>query len=170
MNLPLFRYTARSHLVVGLIFLAIMIMYLSIIISMYDPENIQNMADLVEMLPEELVAAMGFDAAVTDLTSFIASYYYNFLIFLFSLVYCIIVGNRLVAGHVDRGSMAYLLSTPSSRVKIITTQAVFLMASVALLIILIALAGLAFSSAMFPGELNIGDFLVLNAGAVFLLQ
>ena len=41
---------------------------------------------------------------------FLASYYYEFIVLLFPLIYCAIVTNRLVALHVDRGFMAYLLS------------------------------------------------------------
>ncbi len=166
MSRTLFIYTTRSNWVIGAVILAIMFMYLAIIVSMYDPEEVEQMAALVQMLPEEVAAAMGFDILVTELTSFLAQYYYQFLIFLFPMIYCIMVGNRLVAGHVDRGSMAYLLSTPHSRVRVVTTQAAYLMLGVTEMIVLVALGGLALSAIMYPGELDAGSYLQLNVGAV----
>jgi len=166
MSRTLLKYTTRSNWIIGAIILAIMFMYLAIIVSMYDPESIEQLLAMVEMLPEEFAAAMGFDVAVTDFTSFLGQYYYQFLIFLFPMIYCIILANRLVAGHVDRGSMTYLLSTPQSRVRVVTTQAVYLLLSVSEMIALVALGGLALSAAMFPGELDVEMFLLLNVGAV----
>ncbi len=57
---------------------------------------------------------MGFSGLVTDLTGYLASWLYGLLMFGFPMVYCIILGNRLVARQVDSGSFAYLLSTPHS--------------------------------------------------------
>lgn len=168
MSRTLFRYTVRSNWILAVIFFGIMFMYLAIIISMYDPEGIEHMIALVEMLPDELAALMGFDIAITDMISFLASYYYSFLIILFPLIYCIIIANRLVAKHVDHGSMTYMLCTPESRVRIITTQALFMIISIVTLLSLIALTGLALSQIMFPGELDVGMYISLNLGAVML--
>jgi len=168
MSRTLFRYTTRSNWVIWVIFFAIMALYLSMIISMYDPEDAGAMSEMLTLLPKELVSAMGYDLVITDLASFMASYYYGFLIFLFPMIYCIIIGNRLVAAHVDRGSMAYLLSAPSSRVKIVLTQAAFLIVSVFLLIGMIGVVGLGFCQLMFPGELDGAAFLWLNLGAILL--
>jgi len=164
----LFRYDVRSNWTIWVIFIAIMSMYLAIILSMYDPENMEAMREMLTLLPQELVSAMGYDLPVTDLVSFMASYYYSFLILLFPMIYCIIVGNRLVAGHVDRGSMAYILSTPHSRMRIAATQALFLATSVIVLIASIAVGGLVISQWMFPGELDVAAFLSLNTGVALL--
>lgn len=168
MSRTLFRYTLRSNWILVTIFFAIMFMYLAIIISMYDPESIEDMLALVEMLPEELAALMGFDMGVTDLISFLASYYYSFLIILFPLIYCIILGNRLVAKHVDHGSMTYMLCTPKSRRRIVATQALFMIMSVVVLLGLVAATGLILTGIMFPGELDVGMYMSLNLGAMML--
>ena len=169
MNWTLFKYTFRSNWMMGLIFFAILLMYLGIIVSMYDPENLEAMSAMLEMLPPEMVNALGYGMIVTDMTTFIASYYFGFIIVLFPMVYVIMLGNRLVAKHVDHGSMTYLLSTPHTRTSIATTQGVYLAVSSALLIAIIGATGLAISEGAFPGDLDIGAYLKLALGAMLLL-
>jgi ABC-2 type transport system permease protein len=82
--------------------------------------------------------------------------------FAFPMVYSIILGNRLVAKTVDNGSMAYLLSTPNSRDKIIVTLGVYALLSILLLFIGIFSLGVIASEMAFPGLLDIGGFLRLN--------
>lgn len=48
---------------------------------------------------------------------------------LLPIIYIIMVGNNLIAGQVDSGSMAYILSTSAKRSQIVFTQAVFLISS-----------------------------------------
>ncbi|MDD5492322.1 MAG: ABC transporter permease subunit [bacterium] len=162
MNPTLFKATTRANWLIGLIFLAIMMMYLAIIISMFDPESLAGLNAMLETLPRELVAAMGFEMLGAGLTSFLGNYYYGFIAIMFPMIYCIIIANRLVAKHVDSGSMAYLLSTPNSRLTIVATQAIFLLVSVTILFGLVTFAGIAISQAAFPGQLDTGGFLLLN--------
>ncbi|AUF83359.1 hypothetical protein CXP39_00865 [Mesoplasma syrphidae] len=46
------------------------------------------------------------------------------------LVYIVVTGNKLVAVEVEKGDMAYYLSTPLSRTKILTTKMIFFSGSV----------------------------------------
>ncbi len=165
MSLPLFKATTKANWLIGAIFLAVLVLYLAIIISMFDPDSMDALNAMIASFPPELMKAMGFDKLTTDLTAFVASYYYGFIILLFPLIYCVIVANRLVAMHVDRGSMAYLLATPNSRLKVVTTQAVYLIVSITVIFALLTATGIGVSEALFPGELAIGKFLVLNLNA-----
>jgi ABC-2 type transport system permease protein len=162
MNFALFKATLKSNWLIFMIFVAILFMYMSIMVSMYDPDNVDAMAQMYEMIPEGIMDAFGYGGTATDLVSFISLYFYGFIVLLFPLIYCIIMANRLVAAHVDRGSMAYLLSTPNTRVKIVTTQAVFMAGSIILLLIINAGIGLGFSEIIFPGEMDIPAYLLLN--------
>ncbi len=162
MNFALFKATLKSNWLIFMIFVAILFMYMSIMVSMYDPDNVDAMAQMYEMMPEGIMDAFGYGGTATDLVSFISLYFYGFIVLLFPLIYCIIMANRLVAAHVDRGSMAYLLSTPNTRVIIVTTQAVFMAGSIVLLLIINAGIGLAFSEIIFPGEMDIPAYLKLN--------
>jgi ABC-2 type transport system permease protein len=80
----------------------------------------------------------------------------------------VIMADRMIAKHVDNGSMAFLLATPNSRAKIALTQALFLVGGMTLLIAFITLVGILVGEAMFPGELEIGGFILLNVGATLL--
>ncbi len=169
MNKTLLKVTTRSGWLVWTIFLAIMLMYKVIIISMFDPDDIESIMAMLEVMPSELVAGMGFAEIGATLTSFIAGYFYNFLAIMFPLIFCIIMGNRLVAAHVDSGSMAYLLATPNSRIKIIVTQAFFFLSSIVLLFVVISLAGILISESFFPGLLEIKPYLMLNLATTLII-
>ncbi|MCW3490645.1 ABC transporter permease [Dethiobacter alkaliphilus] len=162
MNGTLFKATLKANWVIALIIFLVMLMYLSVIISMFDPESMEGLIAMMETMPRELISAMGMDDLSTELTAFLGSYYYGFIAIMFPMIYCIIVGNRLVARHVDSGSMAYLLSTPHTRATIISTQALYFLISITVLMALVTLLGLAFAQALFPGELNVSGFLQIN--------
>lgn len=165
---PLFKATLKQNIFVFIIILAVMMIYLPTIISIYDPKSQDAINDMMKMLPQQMTSAFGFSETSNTLISFIATYYYGFLILLLPMIYTIIVSNRSIAAHVDKGSMAYLLSTPNTRVKIAITQALYLILSISLLIILATLAGISFSQFLFPGKLDISRFILLNFGALLL--
>ncbi len=162
MSIPLFKTTIKNNWLLLLIFFGVLTMYMTIMISMYNPDDMQAITSMLELFPEEMMNAMGFSGAVTDLTGYLASWLYGLLMFGFPMVYCIILGNKLVAKKVDNGSMAYLLSTPASRTKIIVTQGVYALLSVVLLFAALFGVGVVTSIAMFPDLLDIGAFFKLN--------
>lgn len=135
---------------------------------MYNPDTQKSLNDMLAMMPQQLIAAMGFSGDMGTLLKFIATYFYGFLILLLPMIYTIIVSNRSISSHVDKGSMAYLLATPNTRAKVARTQAFFLLVSTTLLIIFVTLVGLSLCQLMFPGELDIKGFIILNCGALLL--
>ncbi|MDD2620604.1 MAG: ABC transporter permease subunit [Syntrophomonadaceae bacterium] len=162
MSYTLFKTTLKKNWVLLIIFFAVLTMYLGIMVSMYDPNEIETLISMLRLFPEDLMEAMGFSGLVTDLTGYLASWLYGLLMFGFPMVYCIILGNKLVAKLVDNGSFAYLLSTPNSRVKIIVTQGIYALASIAALFAGLFGTGVLICEAMFPGYLDVGAFLSLN--------
>lgn len=165
---PLFKATTKQNYIVFLIILAVLMLYLPIIISMYDPATQDSLNEILAMLPQELVSAMGFTGAGSTLLSFVATYFYGFLILLLPMIYSVIVCNRSLASLVDKGSMAYLLSSPNTRSKIARTQALFIFISITLLITFVTTIGIVLSEIQFPDELDIPRFLLLNLGALLL--
>jgi len=162
MSWPLFVHTFKKNWLLLLIFVAVLTMYMTVMLSMYDPEGIAGLRAVVEAFPAELRAAMGFDALATDLTGYLASWLYGMLMVGFPMVYSIILGNRLIALMVDNGSFAYLLSTPRPRVTIVITQGIYALASHLLLFSLVFVIGVTAAGAMFPGQLDILAFFRLN--------
>lgn len=165
---PLLRASLKQNYIVFLIIVGVMMIYLPTIASMYNPETQKSLNDMLKMMPQQLISAMGFTGEMGTLLQFIATYFYGFLILLLPMIYSIIVANRTIASHVDKGSMAYLLATPNKRSKIAVTQALFLLITTALLIVIVTLVGISLCEMMFPGELDIKGFIVLNCGALLL--
>ena len=106
---------------------------------------------------------------MSTLLSFVANQYFNMMALIFPMLYLIIAGNKLIAGQVDKGSMAYNLSTPTTRTQITGTSALFLVGSLAAMFGLIAAVGCGVAATAQPGGLDYGKFLLLTLGA-FLLQ
>ena len=165
---PLFKITLRQNYIVFLIIAGVLMIYLPTITSMYDPDFQESLDDMLSMMPQQLIAAMGFSGEMGTLLKFLSTYFYGFLILLLPMIYTIVVSNRSIASHVDKGSMAYLLSTPNKRTKIALTQAVFLLLSTSMLIILVTVVGISLCGVMFPGELDVSGFILLNCGALLL--
>lgn len=162
MSITLFKNTLKRNWVLLAIFLGVLSMYMTVMLSMYNPDDMEMLSSMINLFPPELMKAMGFESIVTDLTGYLASWLYGLLMLGFPLVYCVILGNRLVAKMVDNSSFAYLLSTPNSRVRIIVTQGLYALTSVAALMTVMFGVGVILSAVVFSGLLDIRQFLRLN--------
>jgi len=143
-------------------------MYLIIIISMYDPDGAEVLNEMLKTLPEGLVNALGFNEMGTTLLTFIAGYIYGFLVLLFPMVLSIIINHRIIGSLIDKGSMAFLLSTPNSRIRIAVTQALFSLFSITMLFLFSTIFSIIISGTMFPGLLDIGTFILINIYALLM--
>ena len=124
MNMALYKKEIKRNLMIFIIFLGLISLYGIIVSALFDPnvENLGWMQMLQEMYPE-LLDFIGFNVIhLTDYQYFISGYLYGMLFILFGLIYANLLSNRLIYRYIDRGSIAYLLATPNSRTKIITTQ------------------------------------------------
>ncbi len=162
MSLPLFILTIKKNWGLLLIFFAVLTMYTTIMIYMFNPDDMEGLMSVMNMLPEDLIRAMGFASVFTDLTGYLASWLYGMLMTAFPIVYSIILGNRLVTKTVDSGSITCLLSTPNSRVKIILTKGIYAFFSLAVLQFAVMIIGIVVSSIAFPDMLDIKAFFALN--------
>lgn len=142
-------------------------MYTTVIIYMYDPELAHMLNDYQQALPG-MMTAVGMTGIAGNLTEFVHIYLYGFIMLVFPVIFLIILGNKLLAHYVDTGSMAVLLSTPNSRIRILVTQLLTLLLETALLIALITAIGIVSCESLFPGELDIPVYLKLNAALLLL--
>lgn len=123
-NMALYKKELKRNLIIFLIFLGLIMLYGIIVSALFDPddENLGWMQMFQEMYPE-LLDFIGFNVVhLTDFQYFVSGYLYGMLFFLFGLIYANILSNKLIYRYIDSGSIAYLLTTPNSRVKILTTQ------------------------------------------------
>lgn len=167
MNFSLYKTGLKGSWKIFAIFAAVLTMYFTIIVMMFDPELGAALDEFSKAMPE-LMAMVGMNAAGTSLVGFMGSYLYGFIMLVFPMVYSILTANRLVAKQVERGSMAYLLAAPVSRFKIAFTQMMVLLTGIVALVAYAAVVGVVSAQAMFPGELDIPRFMMLNLGALAL--
>ena len=133
-NMALYKRELKGSVKLLLILGAIITMYVSIIISMYDPEMMKMLDSFAEAMPE-LMAAVGMRANAANLLGFMVSYLYGFILLLFPMLFCILRGNSLVARYVEKGSMVSLVAAPIKRRAIVLTQMTVLISGILLLIL-----------------------------------
>jgi ABC-2 type transport system permease protein len=167
-NKTLFKFSLKGNYQMWLIFFMIIMMYFTIIVGMFDPNQMDAFDQLLAMMPEDVINAMGFKLIEPTLVGFIAGYFYDFIMIMFPMIFSSILSFRMISKYVDNGSMAYLLSSPIKRRQVAITQAVFLVSSLWLLIIATTIVGIIFTASLFPEQLDISKFLLLNLGYLLL--
>lgn len=167
LNLELYKREMRGSVKLLLIFSMIITLYVSIIISMYDPEKMKVFDGFVDAMPE-LMAAVGMHAGATSLIGFMSSYLYGFILLVFPMVFSILRGNGLIAKYVDNGSMVSLIAAPVKRRTIVMTQMAVLISGILFLIFYSTLLEWICAEKGFPGELDVKTLLMLNTGLLCL--
>ena len=166
-NWTLYKRGIHGSLKMLLIFTAVITMYFTVIISMFDPALGSALNEFAKAMPE-LMAIVGMNPASADLVSFMEAYLYGFIMLVFPMLFCILSANRLIARHVDRGSMTYLLSAPVKRETVAFTQMIVMVTGLFLLVLYSTILGIVNCEISFPGELDIGKFILLNVGVLCL--
>lgn len=133
MSLPLLR-RERCAIIKILLFTAVITLYSTVIIAMYDPKLGASLNMMAESMPE-LFAAFGMTNAGATMLEFIINYLYGFILVVIPMLCLLLIAGRLVVRYVDQGSMAYLLATPNTRGTIIRTQILFLVLCTLFLVI-----------------------------------
>ena len=158
----LFLYDIKENRMIIIAFTLIFMLYGSISISMFDPESTEILQNMLDLLPESVIRVMGFDNLGGDMTHYLSNYLYGFIYIIFPMIFSIMIGTKLIAKHVDRGSMNYLITMPYTRTQIVVTQLVFFLSSFLLMIVINVGVMLLMSELMFSGLLDIPAFLKLN--------
>ncbi len=111
MNGTLFQASCRSLIKPFVIFFAVLLMYFSVIIWMYNPDMIKSLTTFNESMPG-MMEFFGMTGDVATLTGFMDTYLYGFLMLLVPLVFIIIAAQRLVVKLVESGAMGGFLASP----------------------------------------------------------
>lgn len=132
-------------------------------------KNTEALDELVKAMPEGVGRAFGLNG-FGSAEAFISGEYYGLILVLILSVVCVQLSTRLMAKLVDQGSMAYLLSCPTTRGKVAFTQASVLATGLVLIMGVTTIAGFA-GNAWFLGgdyEFNTARFIQMNAAAFLL--
>lgn len=166
-NIALYKHEMKGSIKLLIIFGAIITMYVSIIINMYNPEMMKTLDGFIEVMPE-LMASVGMKANATNLLGFMISYLYGFILLIFPMLFCILRGNALIAKYVDKGSMVSLVAAPVKRHIIAFTQMKVLVSGILLLVFYSTIVELVCTRIGFPEKLDIIALLILNGGLLCL--
>ncbi len=160
----IFKQTFISNFKLWLIFTLITSILNAVLIAVFEPNTISVVTDMVKGTPLESMLQN------TTFLGMLAQTFYSLHGVILPLVFIIMTANSLVASQVDRGSMAYLLSTPTKRNVVVGTQAAYLITSIIVMFAIVTIVGVA-TIQIFQGNTNviISDYLLLNLGLLLLM-
>ncbi|CAM4367809.1 ABC transporter permease subunit [Paenibacillus typhae] len=167
MSWALFKANLRVNRFLWLLIVAVYSFYSVVLVSMFNLDSVDELKAMLDLLPAELMNAIGMNFGSTLLT-FLSGTLYSILLYLFPMILSVVINHRLIAVHVDKGSMAYLLSTSNSRIRIAMTQAVYSLISITAIFCWITVLTLIATSAMFPGLMDTKQFILLNLYALLM--
>lgn len=122
-----------------------------------------------------LIESMGMSSSLVenmgsmDMSSMLNQMYYTIMGILPLLVYIVVVGNSLIASQVDRGSMAYVLSTPTKRSAVVITQAIYMIIVPFLMIAITCCIKIAMSAGL-SGDPDAAVTIMLYFGMYILIE
>jgi len=136
----IFKQTLKQNWKLWAIFTALTAVMGAVIITVFDPRMMQQMMDMLADTP--MGGMMGDVGGAFSFLGMIGDTFYGMQGYILPLVFVIMTGNSLIASQVDRGSMAYTLSTPIKRTKVVCTQAIYMILSVFAMFAVVTLVGL----------------------------
>ncbi len=129
--------------------------------------------NFMSSLPADVAAALEELAQLNLYDLVVGSVFFKLAGLLLPIIYMIMASNNLIAGQVDSGSMAYILSSSTKRQSVVFTQATFLVVSLLVMFmcsaitscVCMAIVGEAVAKISYQSILlfNVGAFLVLFA-------
>ena len=180
-SIPLLKQTIKSNfglwivstLTVSLLYTIIKIAVGSIVVSGNTDPNallpyiqalaaagltLENLFITIGINPDILSGLASMDSSVL-----ISMIFYPVVGVLLPLVYTVIVGNKLFASQIDRGSLAFVLSTPIKRSKIAITQMSYFVLSIVLMFVFITGVDIILTITI-DNSLELDKILLLNLG------
>lgn len=141
--------------------------YDTAVVKMDDELTSSLTQSLLESLPGEVSDALE-EVGQLDLYSLIVgSIFYKMAGLLLPIIFMIMVSNNLIAGQVDSGSMAYILSTSTKREQVTFTQAVYLAGSLFAMFVCTTITSVVCLAIVQKPEISLdyGQIILLNLGA-----
>lgn len=163
-NKTIFKQTLKENIKLWLIFTVVTSVVLAILVVVFEPTTISGMTEMVEG------TALADMLKNTTFLGMLSSSFFTLQGVLLPVVYIILTANSLIASQVDKGSMAYILSTPTKRGAVVITQALYLILALAIMHLIITLVGFS-SIQIFQSDvdINMSKFFMLNLGLFILM-
>lgn len=124
-------------------------------------------ASITDQIPEKVSEALSELGNMDIYSLIIGSIFYRIAGLLLPMVFVIMTANGLLAGQVDSGSMAYVLSTPTKRRTVAVTQMVYLVVALFAMFALLTVTSViaVWISGGNAFAINYGQILLYNLGA-----
>lgn len=127
-------------------------------------------AGLLASLPQSVSEALKEIGSADLYGTLVGSIFFKMAGLLLPIIYMIMTSNALIAGQVDSGSMAYVLSTGTKRKEVMCTQALFLVGSLLCMFMLTAVTSVICLAIVDVNTgLNYGKLLLINLGAFLVM-
>lgn len=162
-NIILLKKELKRYWKILVVFMAVLTLYISIIIGMFDPEMASVLKQFEKVMPN-LMAAVGMTGNNDTLINFMISYLYGFILLVFPMIFSFLVAEGLICRYVEDGSMASLLAAPVKRQTIVFTQLTVLFIQITIMILYCTFLELIVANLSFPGALDTAELLFLNFG------
>ncbi|MCD7830662.1 MAG: ABC transporter permease [Firmicutes bacterium] len=104
-----------------------------------------------------------------DTSAMLNQMYFTIMCLLPIILFIIFAGNELVVDQVDKGSMAYVLSTPTKRSAVVITQMIYMIVMPFIMVGCGFLTRIA-ASVAFTGEVDVAKYLALYGGMYLLAE
>lgn len=134
-NKTIFKQTFKANFKIWFIITIVLVLTNVALIGVFDPKTITSMADMVKDTP---FANMLGD---TSFLGILSQTLYSIHGVILPLIFIISIGSSLIVSQVDKGSMAYLLSTPIKRSEIVKTQITYFITSLLAMILILTISG-----------------------------
>lgn len=134
----IFRQTLKANIRMTAMISLITSLMMVVMVAVFEPATIKSVTSALG--GSGLLHASGTGASDAFL-SMLGSTFFAIHGILLPIIFIILTANSLLASQVDKGSMAYLLSTPTKRSTVVRTQAFFLIGALILMFLLVSAAG-----------------------------
>ena len=125
---------------------------------------------LLEKLPEDVASGIEELGKMDLYGLLVGSIFFKMAGLLLPIIYLIMASNNLVAGQVDSGSMAYILSTSTKRRQVTFTQGLYLIGSLLLMFVFTTITSIVcFGLTDVQTNLTDEKLLLINLGAFVVL-
>ncbi|MCD8326469.1 MAG: ABC transporter permease [Lachnospiraceae bacterium] len=130
-----------------------------------DIESMMTMMLEMMGIPSDMLETM----SEMDTSAILNQMYFTIMALLPIILFLVFAGNALVVDQVDKGSMAYILSTPTKRSAVVITQAIYLIVVPFLMVGCGFLVKLAATRA-FAGDVDVAKYAALYGGLYLLTE
>ena len=135
LNKTIFKQTLKANFKLWFIFTLILSVFTVVMIAVFEPSTISGVSDMVKGTPLENMLQN------TTFLGMLSQTLYSLHGVILPIIFIIMTANSLIASQVDRGSMAYLLSTPIKRSTVVRTQAAYLSSSLIVMFLIMTIVG-----------------------------